>query len=491
MLCSFIDGGILDEYVAHLVFIKELIWRHLNLAHDHTDFDRFQKGVFEELDKKGIRREFVNIVLRDLRKTYDEAMRQQKVEGENQDQLTRNEPIPQPNPPEKRNKKQKRRGDKGKGKGSAPERTKISGGRAKGVRNLVPGDFPNAIHISVRFGENMGPGCVCPNCLGGKLEWARPSSQFRFESRAPIDVVIYDVERLRCHACRQEYAAELPEDVHPEVAVAKTTPAACAQSLVLRYGMGFPDNRLDLFQAWHNIAFSNSRQWFIAKNMFESLAPVHKCLLNFVANATCRQVDDCSVRVISQQMSIAHEIHRAQEAGFQAKHVRTGLNATIFVATRGDVTYRFVQIGRAHQGEREYELALIREGDEPLIRACDAASKVNCLKPHPKENEHGFVPQGNTEKDRLKEKNVTQAFCLEHLRQTFERATPGFAREMSFLMERLVRIFELDAQASDEGLDDSARLAFHQKNSGPVIEEMLAYANTELETNKKAEPNRG
>ena len=209
-----------------------------------------------------------------------------------------------------------------------------------------------------------------------------------------------------------------------------------------------------------------------------------------MANATLRQVDDCTARVIEDHMRIRFEVQCAEEAGFQERHVRTGLQATVFVASSAaGITYRLFLIGRAHQGEREFELAALRDTTEPLTRVTDAASKADAIKPLPGANAYGFVPQGNTSKGRLEEKNVTQGYCLEHLRQTLEKASPGFAREMPYLMDRLVRIFELDTEAKRQGLDADARLAWHQSHSRPLFEEMLAYAKSEIATNPKAEPN--
>jgi hypothetical protein len=189
-------------------------------------------------------------------------------------------------------------------------------------------------------------------------------------------------------------------------------------------------------------------------------------------------------------MRIRFEVQCAEEAGFQERHVRTGLQATVFVASNAHgITYRLFLIGRAHQGEREFELAALRDTTEPLTRVTDAASKADTVKPFPRPNAHGFVPHGNTTKGRLEETDVTQAYCLEHLRQTLDKAAPGFAREMPYLMSRLVRFFELDAEAKQQNLDADARLVWHQEHSLPLFEEMLTYARTEIAHNPKAEPN--
>jgi hypothetical protein len=479
----------LDDVLAHSVLARQHIDLHLELAKDHNDIVKFRRDVLDDAQRKGIRRDIVEIFLRAFEKIH--VPDKEKQVAEEGDDASSGKPDSKPKTeiqPSKPTKK-KRRGGKGKGK-RASGRGKIPGGRRKGVGNLSPADFPEAKRIAILFGEGMRSGCSCPHCLKGKLERTRSASRLRFEARAPIMAVIYDVSKMRCGECRQEFEAPMPPEASPSIVIAKATPDAAAQSLLLRYGLGFPDSRLDELQDWHKMPFDNSRQWAIAAQAFEALAPVREFLTRFVANASLRQVDDCSVRVIEDNMRIRSEIQSAERAGFTERHVRTGLQTTVFVATNNaGVTYRFFLVGRAHQGEREYEMAALRDSAAPLTRVTDAASKADALKPCPEKNEHGFVPQGNTSKGRLEERNVTQAYCLEHLRQTLEKAAPGFAGEMPYLMDRLVKIFELDAEAKVRKLDAAARLAWHQEHSRPLFDEMLAYAKAEIAHNPKAEPN--
>ena len=489
MKASAADDG-LDDLLAHAILARDHMRLHFELAKDHDDIERFRRDVLEDAQRKGIRRDAVELLLRDFEKRHARWLKEQEANKENRNPGTGEpEPGPDPGNPPKPALKKKRRGGKGKGK-RASGRSKIPGGRAKGVGNLSPADFPEAKRIAVLFGEGMISGCRCPHCVQGKLERTRGSSRLRFEARAPITAVIYDVEKMRCGECRQEFEAPMPPDAQAGIVIAKATPDAAAQSLLLRYGQGFPDARLGELQGWHNVPFDNSRQWSIASQAYDALGPVRTFLTRFVANATLRQVDDCTARVIEDHMRIRFEVQCAEDAGFQERHVRTGLQATVFVASNAKgVTYRLFLIGRAHQGEREFELAALRDTTEPLTRVTDAASKADAIKPLPSANAYGFVPQGNTSKGRLEEKNVTQGYCLEHLRQTLEKASPGFAREMPYLMDRLVRIFELDTEAKRQGLDADARLAWHQSHSRPLFEEMLAYAKSEIATNPKAEPN--
>ncbi len=487
--------GRIDDLIGHLLLAREVVSHHLKrgTAGEYATMADVREAIFSDLRSKGLHPEFIASVMRD----YDRSVEANARKRATEDAAARGEmpppdPGPKPHPAKGPSKgKKKRRGGKDKSKDKKAEKRKaIPGGRGKGTGNLSPADYPGARHISVLFGACMQPGHACPHCVQGKLESTPSALRLRFEAAAPITAVVYDVAKMRCGGCRQGFEAPMPPDAVPEVTLAKATPTAAAQSLLLRYGQGFPDSRLDELQAWHGMPFSNSRQWNIAAQAFDALAPVRGFLTRFVANASLRQVDDCSVRVIEDQMRIRCEVQNAELAGFAERHVRTGLQTTVFVATNtAGVTYRLFLIGRAHQGEREYEMAALRESQEPLTRVTDAASKADALKPCPGANAHGFVPQGNTRRGRLEETNVTQAYCLEHLRQTLEKGTPGFALEMPYLMDRLVRIFALDADARQRGLDQNDRLAWHQEHSRPLFDEMLAYADAQLAGNPKAEPN--
>jgi transposase len=484
--------GRVDDLVGHLLLGREIVDHHIERGKTGAfeTMSDVRAAILHDLRSKGIRVDVIASLLREFDRINEALTRRYAQEDAQRRGVPSQGPEPKPDPAKGSPKtKTKRRGGKAKGK-KIEKRKAIPGGRGKGVGNRSPADFPGAKHISVLFGACMAPGHVCPHCVQGKLEQMPSALRLRFEAAAPITAVIYDVAKMRCGACRQGFEAPMPPDVAADVTIAKATPAAIAQSLLLRYGQGFPDSRLDELQAWHDMPFDNSRQWRAALTAFTELEPVRGFLTRFVANATLRQVDDCAVRVIEDHMRIRFEVQNAEQAGFTERQVRTGLQTTVFVATNtAGVSYRLFLIGRAHQGEREYEMARLRESDEPLTRVTDAAAKADALKPCPGPNAHGFVPQGNTTKGRLEEKNVTQAYCLEHLRQTLEKGAPGFKLEMPYLMDRLVRIFELDAEARQRGLDATERLTWHQDHSRPLFDEMLAYAKAQIAENPKAEPN--
>lgn len=392
-------------------------------------------------------------------------------------------PVDIPNPAD--TSKKERRGKKKKN----PKSKKKFGnrkGRLKGQGNLTPNDFPNAIRLQVLLGDGFGPGCPCPLCQSNNLESTRNSQLVRFTANEAISAQVLVVQRVRCKSCSQEFEAPLPHQMQRDVVVQKATPQAAALSIVLRYGMGFPNKRLEDLAFYQGVTFSHSRQWQITKQVFEGLLPLYDAFEQFVANAEVREVDDCQARIVSESLKISHELWIAQELGLKETDVRTGVQFTVWVATQDGISIRWFKVGRPHQGEREFEIENKRTSDDPSIRITDAASKATAIKPFPEENEHGFVPSKSGRVDSLEPSKTQVANCWEHLRQTFENAAPGFKKEMVAWMDDLHMVFERDAQTKQ--MSSSERLSYHQKETKPIVERMELRARIELSKNKKAEP---
>lgn len=483
---------IIDEFMAHIVWFREA-FRERFFRPEVETYEQFKRGLIEEALRKNIRTDVIDTLFREMERRYPELVRQ--PESEPSIETPASGPNPKPNgtsiedskispgADNGKSKKQKRRGKKRKEKSLAPQKRL---GRKKGQGNLTPKNFPSAIRLHVKFGSDFGAGSCCPHCNDGKLETTRSPNLLRFQGQSPIEAQVFILDRVRCRTCSQEFEANLPHFLSREVAVCKTSPEAAAQSLLLRYGLGFPDLRLEQLSQFWSVAFSNSRQWAIAKQVFEGLLPIYDAFEVFVANAELREVDDCNARIISQSLQISHELWAAEQAGYKDSAVRTAVQMTVWVASRGEVVVRWFRIGRQHQGEREFEIESKRTEKAPVIRASDAASKASAIKQFPAANPHGFVPSG-TSKTTATVSNAHTAHCWEHLRQTFEKARPGFQTEVSLWMRDIVRVFEIDSETRNMSAD--ARLIYHQEKSAPNIEAMKIRARDELANNFKAEPN--
>ena len=94
--------------------------------------------------------------------------------------------------------------------------------------------------------SSFKPGDKCPECPGGKVyPQNRPGVFVCIEGRAPIGATVCELEKYRCNLCGETFTAELPERV---AAIPKGgkyyDPQAKSIIAILRYGGGFPLNRL-------------------------------------------------------------------------------------------------------------------------------------------------------------------------------------------------------------------------------------------------------
>jgi hypothetical protein len=96
--------------------------------------------------------------------------------------------------------------------------------------------------------------------------------------------------------------------------------------------------------------------------LFEELLPLKEAMVQFVANADVRRVDDCNARVVSHSLKIAQELWIAEHLGVNETAVRTGIQLTAWVASKNAMTLHWFRVGRPHQGEREYERSASNKG---------------------------------------------------------------------------------------------------------------------------------
>jgi transposase len=91
-------------------------------------------------------------------------------------------------------------------------------------------------HASLKAGD------ACPDGCGGKVYPQRdPGVLVRIKGQAPLAATVYELEKLRCNLCGNVYTAAAP----PEAGEKKYDESAASMIAMLRYGSGFPWNRLE------------------------------------------------------------------------------------------------------------------------------------------------------------------------------------------------------------------------------------------------------
>lgn len=88
------------------------------------------------------------------------------------------------------------------------------------------------------------PGDACPDCGQGTLYEKSPGVLVRFVGRSPLHATVYRMQKLRCHLCGTLFTAPTPGEIGDD----KYEHTVSRMIGLLKYGSGFPFNRLDRLQ---------------------------------------------------------------------------------------------------------------------------------------------------------------------------------------------------------------------------------------------------
>ncbi|MCB2184086.1 MAG: transposase [Desulfobulbaceae bacterium] len=97
----------------------------------------------------------------------------------------------------------------------------------------------------------------------------------RIKGAAPLQATVYELEKLRCNICGKVFTADLPEDAGSQ----KYDETAAAMAALLRYGSGFPLNRIARLQAAMGIPLPASTRWEMSEGLADLTHPVYPALI--------------------------------------------------------------------------------------------------------------------------------------------------------------------------------------------------------------------
>jgi transposase len=318
--------------------------------------------------------------------------------------------------------------------------------------------YPGAHRIQVQH-ASLAAGDRCPDCERGKVyPQSDPGVLVRIKGQAPIAATVYELEKLRCNLCGEVFTAEAPAGAGQE----KYDPTAASMIALMRYGSGFPWNRLEGLQENMGIPLPAATQCEIVSETAAAIRPALDELIRQAAQGEVLHNDDTSMRVAA--------LNRAQ-ARMEFATERTGVFTSGVVSTAPGRNIALFFTGEKHAGENLADV-LQRRATElgAPIQMCDALSR-------------------NLPKLPLK-LEIIIGHCLAHARRRFVEVTPNFPEECRFVLETLGVIYSNDAWAREQGMTPEERLRWHQSRSGPVMEQLRAWLQAQL-NEKKVEPNSG
>jgi hypothetical protein len=148
---------------------------------------------------------------------------------------------------------------------------------------------------------------------------------------------------------------------------------------------------------------------------------------------------------------------------------RTGVFTSGIVAIESDRKVALYFTGRQHAGENMADMLSRRAANlSPPVQMCDALSRN--------------VPKLASGVE------IMIVHCVAHGRRQFVEIVQNFPSECRYVLEMLGLVYGYDAEARELQLRGTARLEFHQHHSGPVMEELHRWLETQL-SQKRTEPN--
>jgi hypothetical protein len=332
--------------------------------------------------------------------------------------------------------------------------------KPKGHGRVAAADYRAAEHIAVAH-ESLRPGDPCLRCEKGSLHsLPKPAPMLRITGQSPLVATCWDCQRLRCATCGVVYTARAPEEAQGK----KFDETASSMIAILRYGAGMPFHRLDHLQRDLDTPLPASTQWDVVNVGVVLVEPAYDELKRLAAQGHVLHNDDSYMRVLE---FMGKRRAKLVAAGRLPDPERTGLFTTAIVSVVAAVgTIALFATGRKHAGENLAAVLDLRAKDlPPPIQMGDALTRNRPL---------GHV--------------VVESNCIAHGRRKIVDEIDNYPVECRFIIERLALVFKLDDECKTRRLSDDERLLAHQETSTPLMEEVRARMQAELDE-KRIEPN--
>lgn len=307
---------------------------------------------------------------------------------------------------------------------------------------------------------SLCPGDTCPQCGRGTVYrqsvW---SPVVRLKAQAPVTGQVYQLERLRCHDCGHVFTAQLPAEAGPD----KYDRTVVSVVATLRYGEGMPGHRLQRMQRLAGVPLPASVQWELVRDAAErGPRDAYQHLVHLAAQGDLVHHDDTTMRVLELTRK-----KKRQEPLREDDPERSGVFTTSVLSLAPDrPTIALFFTGPYHAGENLRAVLMSRRAElPPPIQMCDALSR------NMPEDLHTIL-----------------ANCLVHGRRNFIDVVEYFPDEVTYVVECLKQVYRIDAQAKQQQLSPEERLRLHQAQSGPVMDELQRWLQTQFDE-RRVEPN--
>ena len=333
-----------------------------------------------------------------------------------------------------------------------------SGNNKKRRKRIKKIQEPEVCHHKI---QGLKKGDPCPECLKGKLYKYEPARLLRISGHTPFTPVLHLSERLRCNLCGLFFTAELPLDVRKDGNNdQKYGYSARALIAVNKYFAGSPFYRQESVQSLLGMSVTASTIFDQCEYLSNDLLAVFKMLTRLAANAPYMNIDDTSGRIICQK-PVMKKVRNSDK-----EQIRTGVYTSGLIAeideNHNTVRVVLFKTNIGHAGEF-LDSVLVHRSLElpPPVLMSDALSA----------NQPTSRP-------------YTKSLCNSHARRGFADLSEQYPKEIRNFIEKYGKIWANDQHAKNEKFSKSERMKFHKENSLPVMDELKALCQSEIESGK-------
>jgi hypothetical protein len=348
------------------------------------------------------------------------------------------------------------------GESAKPERVKAPGGHRPGTGRLSAAAYAGATRVECRH-EELAVGQRCPVCGQGTLYALPAGVEVRIDGHALLSAMHYELEKLRCSACGEIFTAGLPAGVGEE----KYSAQARAALVVSRYYLGVPGYRLEGYQAMLGVPVPDATQWDEIERVGDCAYKVFEQMEREAAQGELIFQDDTAVRILSLIKENRELFAQAHAQGLSTPKERTGMHTTALAVQVGENTAILYYSSRRHAGENLQGLLDKREAGLAKPLAMSDALSSNAV---------------------ADESLLIRCHCLAHGRRKFRDLEEVFPHECRVVLEVIRQVFDHDEQARQDQLSPEARLAYHQAQSQPLIDELKHWLDQQI-NDHLVEPN--
>jgi len=330
--------------------------------------------------------------------------------------------------------------------------------KSKGHGRNGAAAYKGAKRVSLKHESLLsGDPCAQSDCTGKVYPLKDPGVIVRIKGMPPLPATVYELEKLRCNLCNRVFTAKAPEDIGES----KYDETAVALIALLKYGAGFPFNRLEQLERNFGIPLPASTQWELVNDAAKQLAPLFDWYIDAAAQGEVLHNDDTPMKILE----LMAENEARKETG---EKQRTGIFTSGVIARCEENLIALFFSGRNHAGEN-LQRVLENRAEELTapIQMCDALSRN--------------LPA---------EFETLLSNCLSHGRRKFVEQVNNFPEECTYILEVLAEVYEHDAKAREARMSPEQRWLFHQQHSGPPMAELHTWFERQFDE-KLVEPNSG